>query len=119
MDRTRSMLHSSIIGESSDDSSGSCVVFISTDTEENTIENVVTNVTGTNIARDQSPSVNNNLDNMEKDSSKYVVDDTKEGCSKDSKPKRTSNIDSDDFEVFEQHYKLEPWIEQGACFTAV
>ena len=38
MDRTRSMLHSSIIGESSDDLSGSCVVFISTDTEENTIE---------------------------------------------------------------------------------
>ena len=105
MDRTRSMLHSSIIGESSDDSSGSCVVFISTDTEENTIENVVTNVTGTNIARDQSPSVNNDLDNMEKDSSKYVVDDTKEGCSKDSKPMRTSNIDSDDFEVFEQRYK--------------
>ena len=66
MDRTRSMLHSSIIGESSDDSSGSCVVFISTDTEENGIENVVTNVTGTNIARDQSPSVNNNLDNIEK-----------------------------------------------------
>ena len=56
MDRTRSMLHSSIIGESSDDSSGSCVVFISTDTEENTIENVMTNVTRTNIARDKSPS---------------------------------------------------------------
>ena len=56
MDRTRSMLHSSIIGESSDDLSGSWIVFISTDTEENTIENVVTNVTGTNIARDQSPS---------------------------------------------------------------
>ncbi len=28
MDRTRSMLHSSIIEESSDDSSGSCVVFL-------------------------------------------------------------------------------------------
>ena len=83
-------------------------MFISTDTEENTIENVVTNVTGTNIARDQSPSVNNDLDNMEKVLSEYVVDDTKEGCSKDSKPKRTSNIDSDDFEVFEQHYKLKP-----------
>ena len=94
-------------------------MFFGTDTEENRIENVMTNVTGTNIARDQSPSVNNDLDNMEKDLSKYVVDDTKEGCSKDSKPKRTSNIDSDDFEVFEQHYKLEPWIEQGACFIAV
>ena len=80
-------------------------MFISTDTEENTIENVVTNVTGTNIARDQSPSVNNILGTMEKDTSEYVVDDTKEGCSKDSKPMRTANIDSDDFEVFEQRYK--------------
>ena len=104
MDKTRSMLHSSIIGESSDDLSGSCIVFISTDTEEITIENIMTYVTGNNIARDQSPLVNNDLDNMEKDSSEYVVDDTKEGCSKDSKPKRTSNIDSDDFEVFEQRY---------------
>ena len=69
-------------------------MFISTDTEENTIENVVTNVTGTNIARDQSPSVNNDLGTVEKYTSEYVVDDTKEGCSKDSKPKRMSNIDS-------------------------
>ena len=104
MDRTRSMLLSIIIGESSDDLSGSCLVFINTYTEENIIENVLINVTGTNIARDQSPSVNNNLDNIEKVISEYVVDDTKEGCSKDSKPKRTSNIDSNNFEVFEQRY---------------
>ena len=80
-------------------------MFISTDTEENTIENLVTNVTETNIVRTQSPSVNKDFETMEKDTSEYVVDDTKEECSKDSQPNRTSNVDSDDFEVFEQRYK--------------